>query len=77
MWLRNFIRFLVRNKVITAPKQHLYAVEGKVYLDGKLIKQFPVEIWASSRRAAKFEVKNRIKFETGTTAQKLHLIKHG
>lgn len=75
--IKRFIRFLVRKKILKAPKQHLYAVEGKVYLDGKLIKQFPVEIWASSRRSAKFEVKHRITFETGTTAQKLHLLKHG
>lgn len=77
MWIYNILRFPARKGILKAPKQHEYAVEGRVYLDGKLIKQIPIVITAPGRRAAKFEAQKRITFSTGTVAKKVDLKKHG
>jgi hypothetical protein len=74
--IAELLRFLVRKGVIVAPKRHLYAVELQVLLDGKVIKQFPAEVMATGRRAAKFDVSKRLTFKTGTVAKKIDLIKH-
>jgi hypothetical protein len=68
--------FLAKKKIITMPKKKLYVVALQVRLDGIIIKQMPVEVWAYKRRHAKFEITKRLTFSTGTTAQRADLIKH-
>lgn len=66
--LRRIIIFLVKIGLIKKPKTHTYAVEARVLIDGKLIKQFPVETQAYSRRMAKVISINRLGVKAGTTA---------
>lgn len=74
--LRKALRFLVKAKILRRPKSKLYVVELQVRLDGKIIKQLPVEIYAYSRRHAKFGITRRLTFTTATTALRADLIKH-
>lgn len=73
---RNILVFLARNKVITMPRSQVYAIEMRIMVDGKVIKQFPVEVAAPSRRSAKFEAQQRVSVTTGTVAKKVDLLKY-
>lgn len=66
--LLKILTWLVKIGLLKKPKEYLYTVHTKVYLDGNLIKQFPSEVLATSRRKAKYDIESRVQFKTGTTA---------
>jgi hypothetical protein len=71
------IRWLVRHKIVKAPVNQTYAVEMQVTLDeNTILHKFVAEIEAPSRRAAKWEAKQRSRIKVGAVANKKHLIKN-
>ena len=55
----------------------MYAVVVNVSLDGGFLTRFPAEIMAIGRKVARYELKARLSFKTGTTATNLGVDKNG